>query len=348
MDTIWLDDYRKIPDNVMCHIRIMAVNAVRVLGQSPEIVAKVYNFDRSCIYRWLKQYDNGGFEALESKMAPGAEPLITSEIDEWLKQTVLALTPVEFGYDTNLWTSVILSNLLTQNFGVTVSDCAVRLHLKALGLTCQKPEYQDVQRDESEIDKFLNNKFPRICKVAKKMMADIAFEDEAGVGIMTRHGRTWGLSGQTPVIKVSMARGGYNVLSAITSQGKMSYSLQDGTINGERYVEFLKELILERKRPLILLVDHATFHRSKLVRDYVRAHRSELRIFFLPKRAPEFNPDEQVWNEIKNNQIGKQPIRNKAYLKDRLIVALDSLKLNTKRIISFFHLPDTKYAAYVA
>ena len=42
MDTIWLEDYRKIPDNVMCYIRIMAVNAVRVLGQSPEIVAKVY------------------------------------------------------------------------------------------------------------------------------------------------------------------------------------------------------------------------------------------------------------------------------------------------------------------
>jgi hypothetical protein len=29
-------------------------------------------------------------------------------------------------------------------------------------------------------------------------------------------------------------------------------------------------------------------------------------------------------------------------------VALDSLKQNTKRIVSFFHLPDTKYAADVA
>jgi hypothetical protein len=93
---------------------------------------------------------------------------------------------------------------LEQNFGVKVSDCAVRLHLKAMGLTCQKPEYQDVQRDEAEIDNFLNNKFPRIQKLAEKMAADIAFEDEAGVGIMTRQGRTWGLSGQTPVIKVSI------------------------------------------------------------------------------------------------------------------------------------------------
>jgi transposase len=128
----------------------------------------------------------------------------------------------------------------------------------------------------------------------------------------------------------------------------MSYSIKDGTINGARYIEFLAELILNRKRPLILFVDHATFHHSKRVRDYVRAHRGQLRIFFLPKRTPEFNPDEQVWNEIKNNRIGKQPVKNKVALKDRLTFALDSLKQNTKHIISFFQMPDTKYASGVA
>jgi len=64
----------------------------------------------------------------------------------------------------------------------------------------------------------------------------------------------------------------------------------------------------------------------------------------LPKRAPEFNPDEQVWNEIKNNRIGKQPVKNKVDLRERLVSALDSLKQNTKRVISFFSTPDTRYA----
>ena len=121
-----------------------------------------------------------------------------------------------------------------------------------------------------------------------------------------------------------MLRGGYNlkvtsnVLSAVTAQGGMNYSIQDGTINGERYIGFLGELIADRERPLIILADHATFHHSKQVRDYVRAHRSQLRVFFLPKRAPEFNPDEQVWNEVKNNRIGKQSVKNKEDLKTRL------------------------------
>ena len=161
---------------------------------------------------------------------------------------------------------------------------------------------------------------------------------------MTRYGKTWGLRGETPVVKASMKRGGYNVMSVIMAEGEMRYSVKEGSINGEVFTGFLKHLIQGRERPLILLADHATFHGSKPVRDFVRAHRSRLRVFFLPKRAPEFNPDEQVWNEIKTNRIGKQPVKDKKDLKKRLYSALGSLQKNTKRILSFFQLPDTRYA----
>lgn len=344
MNFDWLDDGRKIPDGVMYYIRVMAVHAIRVLGESPEVVAKAYNFNRACIYRWLRQYDEGGFAALESEMPAGAQPIVTGEMDEWLKQRVLEQAPVDFGYDTNLWTCGILAGLLKKEFGVTVSDSAVRLHLKSLGLTPQKPEYQDAERDEREVEYFLDVKFPMIQRLAAKLGADIGFQDESGVGVMTRHGKTWGLRGDTPVIKASMKRGGYNVMSVITAEGEMRYSVKDGNINGEVFVEFLRQLIRDRERPLILLADHATFHGSKLVRGFVGAHRTKLRIFFLPKRVPEMNPDEQVWNEIKNNRIGKQPVKDKKDLKKRLYSALGSLQKKTKRILSFFQLPDTRYA----
>jgi hypothetical protein len=51
------------------------------------------------------------------------------------------------------------------------------------------------------------------------------------------------------------------------------------------------------------------------------------------------------FDEIKNNRIEKQPVKNKVDLKDRLVFELDSLKQNIKRIISFFHMPDTQYAS---
>jgi transposase len=76
MNKDWLVDGRKIPNEVMGYIRKSAVQAIRENGQSPELVAKVLNFNRSCIYDWLKRYDQGGYEALESRRPPGAKPLI--------------------------------------------------------------------------------------------------------------------------------------------------------------------------------------------------------------------------------------------------------------------------------
>ena len=193
MDIDWINDGRKIPDEVMFYIRRMAVNAVRILGKSPELVADIYNFQRTCIYRWLKQYDEGGFEALESKMPPGAKKVIDEKVEEWLKETILNSTPVEFGYDTTLWTCAILTDLLLKKFNIDVRESTVRLHLKAMNFSCQKPEYQDIKRDDKDVEYFFNKKVPLIQQLAKTIDADIAFEDEAGVGVMTRRGKTWGL-----------------------------------------------------------------------------------------------------------------------------------------------------------
>jgi transposase len=299
MNEEWLVDGRKIPDEVMGYIRKIAVQAVRENGQSPEVVAKVLNFNRSCIYDWLKRYDEGGYEALESRKPPGAKPVITREMEGWLEETVLNSTPVQHGYDTNLWTRDILAELLKKEFGGSVSGLSVSLHLRKLNLSYQKPCYRDVARDEQEVEHFLNDTFPRIHRLADKMGADIGFEDEAGMGLMRRSGRTWGRAGSTPVVQVVMQRGGYNVLSIVTPKGEMNYSVTEDSVNSQRYIKFLNDLIHGRERPLILIVDQAPFHGSQKVRKWVRAHRSRLRIFFLPKCSPELNPDEQVWNEMR-------------------------------------------------
>jgi hypothetical protein len=150
-------------------------------------------------------------------------------------------------------------------------------------LSYQKPADQDVEREPQAVEHFLNDKFPRIPRLANKIGADIGFEDEAGVGIMTRGGRTWGLIGKTPGVRVSRERGGYNLLSRVTAKGEMKYSITEEHLPSERSIEFLKQLIQTPQRPLILLVDRAPFHTSQKIRDFVRAHRARLRIYFLPQ-----------------------------------------------------------------
>jgi len=336
---------RGIPGLVMDYVRTIAVEAVEERGYSPALVIDVLGFSRSCIYTWLRRYRERGFEGLQTQSAPGGEATVTDEMDQWLRETVLHSIPVDHGYDTVLWTREILADLLNTEFGVEVTGRTVSLHLRKLRLSYQKPCYRAVEQDPAAVEQFLAVTFPSIRRLAMKIGADIAFEDETGVGMRTRSGRTWGQQGETPKVVLSDARGGFNVLSTVTAQGTLRYTLSEDTLNSERYIAFLKDLLRGRSKPLIVVADHASFHKSKKIREFVRAHRDQLRMFFLPKHSPELNPDEQVWEEIKDNRIGRQPLKDKVDLKRRLHASLKSLQHCAKRVISFFQLPDTQYAA---
>jgi transposase len=343
-----LRDARKIPNEVMNYVRRLVVRAVEEKHQSPELVAEIFGISRSSVYEWLRRYRAEGEAALDTRSAPGAVPVITAGMDQWLRETILSSTPQAHGYDTVLWSCPIVVELLKQRYGIEVSVATVRLHLHDLKLSSQVPSYQARQQDAAKVERFVTDIFPRIQRLAQKMGADIGFEDEAGVGIRTRAGRTWGEVGHPPQITVSEQRGGYNVLSIISAEGELRYSLEEKSIDGARYVEFLRQGLHGRTRPLIVIADRARFHTSTEVRRFVRAHRRQIRMFFFPPYSPELNPDEQVWNEIKHRQLGRQPLQNKADVKIRLRAALQSLQHKTERIRSFFQLPNTQYAAMPA
>jgi len=340
-----LSDFRKIPDEVMNYLRRIAVRAVEDKHHSPELIADIFGISRSCMYDWLRWYRAAGEAALDTRAAPGAEPALTPELDRWLHDTILTSTPADRGYDTELWTLQILVELLRQRFGVWAADSTVALHLHRLDSSCQRPCYRAAEQDPEAVAHFLLYKFPKIQKLAENIDADIGFEDETGIGIMTRAGRTWGAVGHPPVVLATDRRGGYNVLSAITAEGRLRYSVEEHAIDSDRYMAFLQQVLQGRTRPLILLADNASFHRSAAVRQFVRAHRTQLRMFFFPTHSPELNPDEPVWNEIKHRRVGKQPIKNKPDLKKRLYAASKSLQHQAEKIRSFFQLPDTEYAA---
>ncbi|MBK8535661.1 MAG: transposase [Candidatus Competibacteraceae bacterium] len=60
-------------------------------------------------------------------------------------------------------------------------------------------------------------------------------------------------------------------------------------------------------------------------------------MFFLPTHSPELNPDEQVWNEVKHRQLGKQPIRSKLDLNRRIHSSLSFYRSKWQRFDPSFN-----------
>ena len=124
----WLSDARLIPDEVMSYLRKIAVNAVNEKGYRPEDVIGILGLSRSCIYDWMNRFRDHGYDGLDTQKAPGAEPVVTKVMDDWLKETVLNSTPEDFEYDTHLWTCDLLAELLSKYYGVDVIGETVNHH----------------------------------------------------------------------------------------------------------------------------------------------------------------------------------------------------------------------------
>jgi transposase len=101
------------------------------------------------------------------------------------------------------------------------------------------------------------------------------------------------------------ARFSLNLISAVSPGGEMRFMTVDGRMNAAKFIEFLKRLMTGTDRPVFLIVDGHPTHRAVKVKKFVTATEGRLRLFFLPPYSPELNPDESVWNYVKNHNVGK-------------------------------------------
>ena len=88
--------------------------------------------------------------------------------------------------------------------------------------------------------------------LAKKEKAEIYFEDEAGIRSDYHRGTTWGIKGETPIIRTTGARFGLNRISAISAQGKMRFMTYNGKVNATVFCEFLKRLLHTKFESLVV------------------------------------------------------------------------------------------------
>jgi transposase len=118
-----------------------------------------------------------------------------------------------------------------------------------------------------------------------------------------------------------------------------------GRVNAGLFIEFLKRLLVKAEHPIFLIVDGHPTHKAKKVRKFVAQNSKRLRLYFLPPYSPGLNPDEQVWNDLKNNGIGRKEITGPVQMKKDVLAHLRSLQKSPDRIKSFFQSPTTSYAA---
>jgi transposase len=337
-------DARSLSHDQLTELRRRAVLSVQN-GESPEDVARVLGVTRAAVYNWLALYRGGGWDTLNAKKRGGRKPILDAKAMRWIYKLVTLGNPRQLKLPFVLWSAKLLGLEIKKKFGVSISKASVCRLLHQLGLSPQRPLWRAYQRDPVAVERWLKKQFPAIRAAARKAKGDVWFGDEAGVRSDAHSGTTWAPVGQTPVVSTTGGRFGLNVLSAVNSRGAFRFMCVEGLVNTDVFISFLQRLVASTSRPVFLVVDGHSTHKSKKTRAFVKSLKGRLRLYYLPAYSPDLNPDELVWNNLKNHGTGNKEITGPDQLRRLVRGHLLSMQKKPGLIRSFYKTPSTEYAA---
>lgn len=340
------DDGRKLDHTTLEALRIRAVKQIEA-GAHPADVARALGMARGTVFGWVAKYRDGGLEALRAKPVPGRPTKLTGEQIRRIYTLVVGADPRQMSFDFALWTREMIRELIRREFGVTLSVVSVGRLLKKLGLSAQRPLYRAYQQNPEAVEEFTTRTYPALRQRAETENATIYFADEAGICSDYHAGTTWAPIGQTPVVTATGARHSINMISAVTAEGALRFAVYEGKLNAQVFVDFLKRLLHDAPGGLdgkvYLVVDGHPAHRATTTKEFVASTDGRLRLVFLPGYAPELNPDEWVWKNVKHDRIARTGITSTDDLKTKAIGALRRLQKTPHLVRAFFADPHLAY-----
>lgn len=344
MKTPTKQDARRLTHEQLTELRRRAILSIKG-GESPEVVARVLGISRATIYGWIAMHRAGGMDALDAKKRGGRRPHLNGKQLQQIFDIITQKNPMQLKFTFALWTSKMVGEVIYKKFGINLGKSSVCRLLNQLGLTPQRPLWRAYQQNPEEVQKWFDVDYPKIKREAAKLGATIYFGDEAGIRSDHHFGTTWAEKGKTPIVSSTGARFGLNVISAVSAQGQLRFMTVEGSVKVKEFIEFIKRLLVGATEMIFLIVDGHPVHKSKAVRTFVDSIKDRFRLYFLPSYSPELNPDERVWNDLKNNALGRQVISDPKQMKKAVSSHLRLVQNSPERVRGYFNNETTKYAA---
>lgn len=101
--------------------------------------------------------------------------------------------------------------------------------------------------------------------------------------------------------------------------------------NSQTFIQFLEYLLIEQfpAQKIILVMDNASYHKSKASLAALSLFEPRVNVFWLPKYCPNLNPIERFWRHLKDLACA-----------NRLDLSIDNLSGRVDEVLSAQNSPD--------
>ena len=283
--------------DVKCLLAILALTE----GQSCDDVALTLRITPKTVHQWVRQWLLGGLKGLQRNPPPGRPSKLTKTQKHELAQ-LIDEGPGKAGFTSACWRSPMIQQLIYERFGVFYNVFSIAQLLKHLGFSYQKAAFVSDHLNEEKRQVWCTTTWPQIVTAAKAQAALRLFGDEASFPPWGTLAYTWARRGHQPMVKTSGKRTGYKVFGLIEYvTGRFWYQGQEGRLNSDTYLAFLRHVLAQTTQPIMLIQDGARYHTSATLQRFFGTHSERLTVFQLPSYSPDYHPIEKLWKKVKKD-----------------------------------------------
>lgn len=340
-------DARTLSQDAQYQIRRQVVK-LRQGGMKYKEIGEVVGITRTYACTIFKRYERNGNKAIAKKQRgrrQGDQRTLEEDQETAIQKMITDKTPDQLKMPFALWTRQAVQQLIKHQYKIAMPIRTVGEYLRRWGFTPQKPAKRAYEQNPKAVQKWLDEEYPNIVRQAKTEGAEIHWCDETGVRNDENSGRGYAPKGKTPIIRLNANRKSISMISSITNQGKLRFMVYKDAMNADLFTKFMGRLIKDAGRKVFLVVDNLTTHHSKLVKEWLNAHKDEIEVYYLPSYSPELNPDEYLNCDMKAAVHAGLPARNEKELKTKVVSHMRKLQKLPQRIAKYFKHPKINYAA---
>jgi DDE superfamily endonuclease len=146
-------------------------------------------------------------------------------------------------------------------------------------------------------------------KRARAKSAWLVFFDESGISLIPPVRRTWSQRGHTPILRHRMAWKRASMAAALGyhpdgTKARLCFHLQPDSYDTDSLIGVLDQLKgFYAGHQVVLLWDGLSSHWSDKMRAHLDTQRDWLTVERLPAYAPELNPAEYLWANLKGAEL---------------------------------------------
>jgi len=235
--------------------------------------------------------------------------------------------PAAVGIAQANWNWKVVRHFIEERFGRVLGRSSCWNYLRRLGFVLKRPKKRLLKANAEKRAAFVAA-YVALCAEAERTGAKIFFVDEAHFRADVELRAKWVLRGEPALVDTSSPKYGekatyYSAVCLETGEVERMPVLEN--TNAGTSVAFLKQVREKHPEPLIVIWDNGPAHHGPEIRYYLTTPDVRLRLVALPGYSPDFNPDEAIWDWIREDVTANTCFGTAAKVREHVDAFFDGL-----------------------